>query len=292
MNIYEKGGATFRKDERGDFLINPSTEILSQFKDLKIINIEINDALGVIPNNLGFLSDFSFIEGVSIITSRSIDISALHNLKNLRTLNLSKEFNQVIDFSHFRNLISCQISWNDKIINFGKLRLLEHLILTGYKKNDLSEFEELISLKTLSIIQSTIVTLKGIGNLKFLEQLELVLLKRINSLEGIEQLQRLKKLHFENCPNISDLGLLKDLHDLEVLLIHDGKNIQSLKPLKNLYKLKTIYLPGNTNIVDGDMSPLIGRVDASFGTRKHYSHKADEIDKINGTVRPKQSWDW
>lgn len=291
MEIREENGLSFRKDERGDFLINPSERDIQKISDLSIKNIEINDSIGIIPHNLHFLEKLDFIEGISIITFKDLDISPIHNLNNLSLLNLTREFNQTIDFKQFPNLKFCQLTWNSKVKNLDQLNSIETFILTNYKKADLSEFKALLSLKKLSIIKSSIISINGIENFQNLEHLELTSLKKLNSLKGIEYLRNLKRLDLESCA-VNDLEPLKNSLRLELLGIHDGKNIQSLNPLRDLSKLEVIYLSGNTNVVDGDMTPLIGRKDASFGTRKHYSHKAEEIDKINGTVRPKQTWDW
>jgi hypothetical protein len=291
MEILEEYGLSFRKDERGNFLINPSERDIQKIKDLSVKNIEINDSIGVAPYNLRFLERLDFIEGISIIMFKDLDISPIHNLKNLSLLNLTREFNQTIDFEQFPNLKFCQLTWNSKIKNLDQLKSIETLILTNYKKADLSEFKGLSSLKKLSIIKSSITTVDGLENFQHLEHLELTSLKKLSSLKGIEHFQNLKRLDLESCA-VNDIEPLRNNMNLELLGIHDGKNIQSLNPLKHLSKLQVIYLSGNTNVVDGDMTPLIGRKDASFGTRKHYSHKAEEIDKINGTVRPKQTWDW
>jgi hypothetical protein len=291
MNIYEEYGLSFRRNEIGKFLINPSERDIQKIKDLGIKNIEINDSLGIVPYNLRFLEKLDFIEGISIITFKSLDITPIHHLKNLSFLNLTREFNETIDFEKFPDLKFCQLTWNSKVRNLGQLKFIETLILTNYKKADLSDLKGLSSLKKLSIIKSSIASIDGLENFEHLEYLELISLRKLNSLKGLGYFKNLRRLDLESC-SIKDLESLKDNVNLELLGIHNGKDIQSLNPLKDLSKLEIIYLSGNTNIVDGDMSPLIGRKDASVGTRKHYSHSAEEIDKINGTERPKQTWDW
>ena len=292
MNIYSKEGLDFRKDDRGDFVINPYEENLSALRSMGIKNIEINDSLGRPPRNLNFLSRADFIEGVSLVSAKNLDLNPIQDLHNLKIINIPFEHRATINFDNFPFLTYCQIVWSDKIQNFNQLRLLETLILTAYKKDDLVQLSQLTSLRKLSLIKSTIKFLHGIENFEKLEFVELTLLKNLTSLEGIENLKNLIRLDLESVSIIGEINSLSHLRNLELLAIHDCKNIQSLKPIAGLSKLQVIYLSGNTNIVDGDMTPLIGRKDASFGTRKHYSHKAEEIDKINNTIRPKQTWDW
>jgi len=294
MEIYHEDGLDFRKDERGDFVINPNERALRQIKDTNIRNVELNAALGVVPGNgsLYFLKEFDFIEGISIVGNHKMDIKSIHYLSNLRLLSLPGEFDEAVDFSHFEKLNYCQIAWNSKIKNIQNLKFLNTLFLYKYKKQDLAEFRELTSLKKFCILQSTIRSLNGLENFALLEYLELAYLRNLESLNGIQSLKKLRNLDLTNTPKIDSLTSLESLKCLEALSIYGARNIQSISSLKDLKELKFIHISGNTNVIDGDMSAMLGREDASIGTRKHYSHTSEEIDKFNGTVRHKQTWDY
>lgn len=107
----------------------------------------------------------------------------------------------------------------------------------------------------------------------------------------MEPLSNLRRLDVDCCPHIADLSPLQELKNLEQLGTYRCRTINSLTPLKQLNKLGIIYIMGGTDILDGDMNPLVGRKDVAVTTRKHYTHTRAEIDKLNGTVRPKQEWD-
>ena len=55
-------------------------------------------------------------------------------------------------------------------------------------------------------------------------------------------------------------------------------DIQSLKPLAQLSQLHRVTFVESTNILDGDLSPLVGLPSlelVSFQNRRHYSHRRE-----------------
>ncbi len=180
----------------------------------------------------------------------------------------------------------------NSILGTPKLYSIENLSIQKFKKHDLLDFPTLNNLKKLTILWGSLRSLNGIEALPNLEFLGLVFLRNLQSLKGIERLTNLRRLEIENCPKIPDIVSLEGAYNLEQLGIHDGRALNSLKPIENLEKLQIVYISGNTKVVDGDMKYLIGRKDSSIRPWKHYSLSSEEIDKINGTIRPKQTWDY
>ncbi|WP_205702860.1 hypothetical protein, partial [Botryobacter ruber] len=107
---------------------------------------------------------------------------------------------------------------------------------------------------------------------------------KLASLEGIESLTNLLDLTITTCSKISNIDPVIKLEKLRSLEINNCKDIDSIKPVKNLKHLEKLWVI-NTNIIDGDLVPCIGRKDAFCTPKKHYSHSSKEIDKINQTVR-------
>jgi len=295
MNVYSKSGFDFRKnEERGDFLINPHEGNIKNLlsSGLKFKNIEINSSMGLVARNLDFLELVDFIESVSIIGSKEYDLSSLATLKNLKYLRVTTGISQPTDFSRFENLEYLYIDHNKCIKNINKLPSLATLSLQGYKNRDLTEFEFCYNLKSLSLVISSISSLVGIQNLKKLECLDLCKCKALLSLDNIENLEKLETLDLEGCPKIQDLTPLKHLASLTKLYIHDCKDIKSIKPIKDLHNLQDISLTGSTNVIDGDLTSLLGRRYTIIAPRRHYVPAAKDIEKANGIVYPKQSWDY
>jgi hypothetical protein len=91
-------------------------------------------------------------------------------------------------------------------------------------------------------------------------ELEVHTCRAIRRIDEIRSLSRLKKLHLNN----------------------DGE-IESLKPIADLTKLESVLFYESTDIVDGDLSPLLrlkslSRV--SFRNRRHYSHRREDFGDL------------
>ena len=291
-DTYDKHGFTFRTWNGHEYLVNPNEYSLKEMWGLDIRNVELNfNTMRPTRRDITFLkSHYDFIEGISI--SGNLDITALGKFVNLKRLSLQNPPEQSIDFDNFPLLQECKIEWNKKVKNIDRLKSIEILHLWRYKVSDLQGIGGLRSLRELSVIHSGITSLQGVGSLDALERLELGYLRKLNSLRGLEGLSNLRRLDLDCCPHIDDLSPVQELKNLEQLGTYGCRKINSLKPLKDLTKLDIVHILGRTDIVDGDMTPLIGRKDAGIATRKHYTHTGEEIDRLNGTVRPKQEWDW
>ena len=292
LELYENDGATFRPDKhRGDFVINPSERNILTAQSIGVANVEVNFSLGSYRQNFTFLSQYPFIRGISVIGSDNIDPTFLYPLAKLEMLLLGSQVTSRLDLSLLPHLNYCHIIHSKKVINIGSLRSLRQLILTGYHAANLEELRALDQLIRLSLINSSINSLNGIQGLSQLETLDLYGLRKLLDLTGLGSLEKLSVLDFEKC-SVNDLSEIANLAKLRSFGLHDCKAIPTLKPIAKLTALDVIYISGNTNILDGDMTPLMGRMDASVATRKHYSHTHDQIDKLNSTIRPKQTWDY
>src|SRR5262249_11900376 len=126
---------------------------------------------------------------------------------------------------------------------------------------------------------------EGLRPLARLRSLRLANLKRLQSLAGLEALTNLEELEIHTCrafTSIEEVGALSRLRKL--LLNNDGK-IASLKPIDKLSDLQWVLFYESTNIVDGDLSPLLRLKKLSrlsFQNRRHYSHRREEFAAYGG----------
>jgi internalin A len=150
----------------------------------------------------------------------------------------------------------------------------------------LLELKNLTKLRDLEVSLSSIESLKGIENLMNLEKLDLNYLRKLTSINEIGYLTKLKKLYIDSCKKIvTDFEFMKNLTELEILAVSSGGIFSSIGSIKNLNKLQIIGLIGYTQILDGDVTPLIGRKDVLFSYYPNYTHTNKEIDMLNGTIR-------
>ncbi len=73
--------------------------------------------------------------------------------------------------------------------------------------------------------------------------------------------------------------MLASLVKLRTLDLNNDGEIASLKPLDKLIRLERVTFYETTNILDGDLSPIISKnlSRVAFKNRRHYSHTREEF---------------
>lgn len=187
-----------------------------------------------------------------------------------------------IDCTKFPNLRECGLYWRPRAKSLFGCGNLKRLVIDHYsgKENDLSLFSRLANLESLSIMNSRIISLKGIEKLNKLRFLGLYNLRKLNSLEGIERLSSLSHLEVNGCRAIGTIAPVKHLKLLKRIHFCNDNVIDTLRHISELKGLEEVLFYDNTNIKDGDLTPLISLPklhNISFQDRKHYSHTLKNI---------------
>jgi hypothetical protein len=222
-------------------------------------------------DNLNFLEEFTFLEGLSIATRDEVSYDYygfLRKLKNLKYLNLQNEGGIEVDLSNLTKLEKLSLQWRDKIVGLEKCARLESLGLIAFKKEDLSLLSPLINLKRLIIKTSSIRSLNGIESLVNLEYALFGNCRRLESVIMINKLKKLTELEFDLCAKIKDIIEL-DIKSLKVLRLNDCKEIPSLDFVKRFPVLQKIIL-GSTNVIDGNLRPISHLKEKFYAPKKHY----------------------
>jgi len=244
-----------------------------------IKELNLNYARGWIEEDIYFLKEIHFLEGLSI-TAFEINISQINDLHALRTLSLSTFSNSEIDFNNFPNLEDCFLEWRSKTESIFNCITLKRLCINQYKGKDTSQFARLTNLNNLRILNSPIRSLEGLASLKKLVSLEIANFRKLESLKGIETLTQLEELQIHGCKKIDNIELLARLTNLKILYLCNVGMIDNIKPLLNLKELEQFIFYEDTNIADGDLTPLtkLPKLNyVAFQNRKHYSHKREML---------------
>ena len=176
------------------------------------------------------------------------DISALANLTNLQTLNLSgNSISDIGALANLTNLTELNLSGNNisDISALGNLPNLQTLDLSGNGIISIGELGSLPNLQTLNLSSNNISDISALGNLTNLQTLNW----SYNKIIYISTLRNLTNLQTLNLSgnNISDISTLRNLTNLQTLNL-SGNNISdisALRSLTNLQTLKTLNLSGN-----------------------------------------------
>jgi Leucine-rich repeat (LRR) protein len=123
--------------------------------------------------------------------------------------------------------------------------------------------------------------------------LRLANLRRLTSLAGIEALTNLEELDIHTCRKIRSIEPVGYLSRLRKFYLNNDGDIESLKPLAKLNELEWVLLYESTNILDGDLSPLLGQKNLSriaFQNRRHYSMRREEF-RVAYTGKMMTTWE-
>jgi protein phosphatase 1 regulatory subunit 7 len=117
------------------------------------------------------------------------------------------------------------------------------------------------------------------GKFRNLKRLELAYLTKIESISAIEELMNtsIEVLDFLKCRKISDHDAVKCLASLKTLKFNDCGEIPNIRFLNEMCNLEEFRFV-NTNVLDGDLSPLLKLKAVGFFAKKHYSHSPEDID--------------
>jgi Leucine-rich repeat (LRR) protein len=129
-------------------------------------------------------------------------------------------------------------------------------------------------------LNAPVENLHGLFQLSDLRSLRLANLKRLTSLAGIEHLTNLEELEIHTCRGITSIDEVGHLLRLRKLHLNNDGDIATLKPLDKLTGLESVLFYESTNIVDGDLSPLLRQKHlacVSFQNRRHYSQQREDF---------------
>jgi protein phosphatase 1 regulatory subunit 7 len=256
-------------------------QCLSFYRKNDLDVIVLNPYHNFTLNDLSFLNDHSYIKGLEISSSLSInDYSPLNNLKNLVYLSLLENKNP-LNLAKFSLLRTFQGLWHPNLSITSECSSLRRLYLTNFnpKNKDLSSFPSLPNLLELSFTRSTINSLEGIQRFPKLHTLSLSYLLKLTTISTVNKLKSLEILDCDNCRKISDHQAIVKNKSLKILRYNSCGSIQNLRFLSQLANLEEFRFVG-TNIVDGNLNFLLNLKRIGFLDKRHYSHTSDEIDAL------------
>jgi len=249
-------------------------------REKAVAELELNHAKGWRGDDLSFLSAFRELRAFKIIDFTIASVEPIHFLNELRSLEVTTYCKTAINFSVFPRLEDCALEWRPKAVSLFDCGTLNKLFINRYAGKHTTSFARLVNLESLAILNAPVENLHGLSALKRLRSLRLANLKRLTSLAGIERLANLEELEINTCRGVAAIEEVGCLSQLRKLHLNNGGDVKSLKPLEKLNALEAVLFYESTNIVDGDLSPLLRQKHlsrVSFQNRRHYSHRREEF---------------
>lgn len=257
---------------------SPKAEALIENRGIK--ELELNYAKGWSGHDYSFLDHLAGLDALDITDWNATDITAIHSLHGLRRLDVSTYCKTEIRFSQFPHLEECSLEWRPKARSLFEHAGIKKLFINKCPGKDLTSFEKMTGLRSLSLASPKIETLEGIAALNKLTFLGIYVARRLTGLDGLQALTDLVQLEVTDSRRIKDISPLANLHKLEELHLNNDGEIETLKPIAGLKHLRVVLFYESTNILDGDLSVLKGLPkleNVALMERRHYSHKRRDL---------------
>lgn len=186
-----------------------------------------------------------------------------------------------LDFSGLTRLRAVGIDGHPDLEALAGLSQLQRLRIDGSRWVDLEPLRGLASLRSLELASSrTLQTLTGIEQLTELTQLGVYLHPKLADISAVADLLALRRIDFEGCGAVDSLERVANLGELRSLAIDNSGDVRSLGPLAGLTLLESFFAVASTNVLDGDLTPLLSLPELRrFGmrSRRHYRPTVAEV---------------
>lgn len=182
-----------------------------------------------------------------------------------------------VDFSKFQNLKHLRCDNGSKYRqNINCLYKLRQLVLFKYDINRES-ISDLVNLEYLSLIHGNYTDLNFLKSFEGLKELELNFAKKLTDISVLKGNRSISRLEFEGCKKIENIeDVISSMTNLESLILF-GVKLESVNWIKKLNKLNQLWIY-ESNIIDGDISPIAHIKNVKIDNRKHYNYKYDNLN--------------
>ncbi len=258
-----------------------SDQCLKVFERKRLKAIDLNISKGW-TRDISFIGKLERLRYISILTDYIRETAPLYECPNIKGLHLSGTLKDSVDLSKFPDLEELSICWSNKVHSLFQCQKLRELYIDKYKpqSRDLSDFGNLPNLESLRLDIPTIDRIGQIGCLEKLKKIKIAMATKLVSIDGIEALKSLERLELDTCRKIEDFSILGELTNLRHLDISNNGKIEDIRFVKNLKKLKEFYFAETTDIVAGDLSPVLSLPKlkyAGFQERRHYNLRWKDV---------------
>lgn len=237
--------------------------------------LALNYTSGFQSPDLAFLEQVPFVEDLHILSYWWDDISPIHHLHELRNLEVcTRPERTPIDFTRFPHLESLFLEWRPKSDSIFQCKTLREVYIMHYAGKSTEPFGELPKLEDLKFSGGSISRLEALGRLTRLRKLGLYYLRRLTTLDGVQDCPWLRDLDIEACKKITTIDPTSAVTALTKFGLKNCGEIDSIKPLANLTNLANVEMWESTNVLDGDLTPLLNlpRLKAvRIANRRHYN---------------------
>ncbi|WP_139227788.1 hypothetical protein [Nocardioides alpinus] len=269
-------------------LLGPwSPEAAEAFHESGADRLVANYARGFAARDLRFLVGLPLRE-LEVLARTIDDLGPVHELGDtLESLAITTGSGTQIDLARLPRLEDVSCDWRQVADSIAETDALERVSLLAYDSQDLQRLAHLRQLRALRMKERPALrTLEGVQQLSWLDTLEIYTapLHDITALAEVRS-PALRALALGGCKQVTELDAVAACEALEELDVSECGAIVSLSPIADLDRLNRLYLYGSTNVLDGDLSPLLGlrRLrDLRMASRRTYTPSLADVKRQLG----------
>lgn len=205
--------------------------------------------------SIDILERFANLEGIfwQIPIPKGTNLTALMAHENLKFLSIDHP-NLAIDLTSFPVLEYFEFCFSEAITGFDRASKFLRHVKVSRLSTDLKFLGAVKNLIKLDIVRSSIDSLSGIEKITKLEDLSLLLCRKLNNISHVKELKKLHTLSNEGCSRLSDYSAAQDFNALRTLWLKTPK----IESCGFISKMKSIeFVSINAEILDNDLSPLL-----------------------------------
>lgn len=243
----------------------------------QILGLYYNHMKGSNALNFNFLEKLKNFELLDIISTPIDDLSQIIEFSELKVLSLQCHIKKTVNFSFLQNLEKCYIPWlkgGESIFQCENIRFLS---LDSFQSKILPNTLDFEKLEQLTMYRSDLSNLSAFKNLRKLKKLSLLNCKKLRDINDLRFLENIEWLVINGSKQIEDFYSISNLKNLKVLDLSNTGKIPSVAFINTLSNLQAFAFPGpSTYIEDENLQPLTKLPKLSmlmFAQNKNYSHK-------------------
>ena len=124
-----------------------------------------------------------------------------------------------------------------------------------------------------------VTSLRGAAKHAGLTHVGLAHMGKLETLSDADRLPRLDVLECSGCGKLQEHAIMGQAKTLRILRLNRCGEVPNLGFLDGLPSLEEFRFVG-TNVVDGDLSPLLRLRSVGFDRKRHYSHTPKQLDAL------------
>ena len=281
--VFEQG----RYGTRAVLMGPSSNDLVDTLVARRAVELELNSGRGWVGGSIEFVVGLPSLLALYIRDLTLSSVSPIHELHELRALDVGTYCRTPIDFTQFPKLEDCMLEWRRGAESVFQMSELKRLVINRYKGHSVDALGGLRCLRELGLLNAPVSTLDGLSELEDLRRLRLVRLRKLTSLTGLASLRNLEELEITSCPTIDDIAPIGRLAQLRRLSLNNLGRISSLRPVSRLRHLESVHFWESTDITDGDLGVLLtlpALRSVFFRERSHYTHRRSAFDQYGATL--------